>query len=185
MLNRIPHYVGFVYPEIRFPEKGGRGCRIEIRLEAHRGMQGRCSQCGQPTPGYDRLEERRWDHVPRWGIPVDFFYAPRRVNGPAHGVGVEHLPWNEGKRTLTTARMGFLARGGRRRSWRETAEVFPVSGEAVYRSVQGFVEWGGAHRERKGLESMGWDEIHGGRGRRARNFLTVVYQLDRPGRRWW
>jgi hypothetical protein len=110
---------------------------------------------------------------------------------PRGGLTALRLGWGSstcrgtrGSGTLTTARMGFLARGGRRRSWRETAEVFPVSGEVVYRSVQGFVEWGWAHRERKGIESMGWDEIHWGRGLRARNFLTVVYQLDRPGRRW-
>ena len=28
-----------------------------------------------------------------------------------HGVVVEHLPWNEGKRPVTTAMMGFLRVG--------------------------------------------------------------------------
>lgn len=121
--------------------------------------------------------------MPLWGIPVDFFYAPRRVNCPEHGVVVEHLPWNEGKRRLTTAMMGFLARWARRLSWRETAGVFPVSWEAVYRSVQWFVEWGLAHRELKGIESIGLDEIHWGRGLRASNFLTVLYQIDAGCRR--
>lgn len=121
--------------------------------------------------------------MPLWGIPVDFFYAPRRVNCPEHGVVVEHLPWNEGKRTLTTAMMGFLARWARRLSWRETAGVFQVSWEAVYRSVQWFVEWGLAHRELKGIESIGLDEIHWGRGLRASNFLTVLYQIDAGCRR--
>jgi hypothetical protein len=32
---------------------------------------------------------------------------------------VEYLPWNEGKRSLATVMMGFLARWGRRLSWRE------------------------------------------------------------------
>ena len=172
-----------MYEEIRLGEEEGSGYRIEVRVEPHRGRRGRCSQCGQPAPGYDRLEERRWEHVPLWGIPVDFFYAPRRVECPEHGVVVEHLPWNEGKRTLTTAMMGFLARWARRLSWQETAEVFQVSWEAVYRSVEWFVAWGLAHRVLKGIESMGLDEIHWGKGLRASNFLTVVYQIDAHCRR--
>jgi len=172
-----------VYEEIRLCEEEGCGDRIEVRLEPHRGRRGRCSQCGQPAPGYDRLEERRWGHVPLWGIPVDFFYAPRRVECAEHGVVVEHLPWNEGKRTLTTAMMGFLARWARRLSWHETAEVFQVSWEAVYRSVQWFVAWGLAHRDLRGVEAIGVDEIHWGRGLRASNFLTVLYQIDAGCRR--
>ena len=172
-----------MYEEVRLGEEEGSGYRIEVHLEAHRGRRGRCSRCGQPAPGYDRLEERRWEHVPLWGIPVDFFYAPRRVECPEHGVVVEHLPWNEGKRTLTTAMMGFLARWARRLSWRETAGVFQVSWEAVYRSVEWFVAWGLAHRELKGVEAIGVDEIHWGRGLRASNFLTVIYQIDAHCRR--
>ena len=56
------------------------------------------------------------------------------------------FPWSDGKRPLTTAMMGFLARWARRLSWRETAEVFQTSWESVYRSVEWFVEWGLAHR---------------------------------------
>ena len=172
-----------MYEQIRLGEEEGSGYRIEVRLEPHRGRRGRCSQCGRPAPGYDRLEERRWHHVPLWGIPVEFFYAPRRVECPEHGVVVEHLPWNEGKRTRTTAMMGFLARWARRLSWRETAQVFQVSWEAVYRSVDWFVAWGLTHRELQGVESIGVDEIHWGRGLRASNFLTVIYQIDAHCRR--
>jgi transposase len=156
---------------------------IEIKLEPHRGMRGRCSQCQQPAPGYDRLPERRWQFVPLWGIRTDFLYAPRRLECAEHGVIVEHIPWSEGKRPVTCAMMGFLARWARRLSWRETAQVFQTSWEAVYRSVEWFVQWGLAQRELKGVEAMGVDEIHWGRGLRADNFLTVIYQIDAHCRR--
>jgi hypothetical protein len=78
---------------------------------------------------------------------------------------------------------GFLARWARRLSWREVAETFQVSWEAVYRSVEWFVAWGLAHRQLKGVESIGVDEIHWGRGLRAINFLTVIYQIDAHCRR--
>ena len=183
ILNRIQPHAGFVFHDIRLWSRGGQPERIEVTLRAHAGMSRRCSQCQRPAPGYDQLEERAWQHVPLWGIAVWFRYAPRRVECPEHGVVVEHLPWNEGKRTLTTAMMGFLARWARRLSWRETAQIFQVSWEAVYRSVGWFVAWGLAHRELEGVESIGVDEIHWGRGLRAQNFLTLLYQIDGHCRR--
>src|ERR1039458_8556423 len=81
------------------------------------------------------------------------------------------------------AMMGFLARWARRLSWRETAQVFQTSWESVYRSVGWFVQWGLAHRQLRGVESIGVDEIHWGRGLRADNFLTVIYQIDAGCRR--
>jgi transposase len=98
-------------------------------------------------------------------------------------VVVEHIPWSKGKRSVTCAMMGFLARWARRLSWRETAQVFQISWEAVYRSVEWFVEWGLDHCELHGVEAIGVDEIHWGRGLRADNFLTVIYQIDAGCRR--
>jgi transposase len=156
---------------------------IEISLQPHAGIRGRCSQCRRPAPGYDRLPERRWQFVPLWGIGTWFRYAPRRVQCPEHGVAVEYLPWSDGKRPLTCTLMGFLARWARRLSWRETARVFQTSWESVYRSVEWFVQWGLAERQLAGVESMGVDEIHWGHGLRAANFLTVIYQIDGHCRR--
>jgi transposase len=79
--------------------------------------------------------------------------------------------------------MGFLARWARRLSWRETAEAFQVSWEAVYRSVEWFVEWGLEHRQLSGVEAIGVDEIHWGHGMKADNFLTLIYQIDAGCRR--
>jgi transposase len=146
-------------------------------------MCGRCSQCQKPAPGYDRLAERIWLFVPLWGIPTHFRYAPRRVECAEHGVVVEQIPWSEGKRPVTRAMMGFLARWGRRLSWRETAQVFQTSWEAVYRSVEWFVQWGLAQRQLQQVWSIGIDEIHWGQGKRADQFLTVIYQIDSHCRR--
>lgn len=182
LLNRIQRFVGFVFHSIRLCGSGGSP-RIEVKIEPHRGIRGKCSTCLRPCPGYDQLEERRWLFVPLWGIVVHFFYPPRRVECPEHGVGVEHIPWSQGKRPVTTAMMGFLARWARRMSWRETARAFQTSWEAVYHSVQWFVEWGLAHRQLEAVHSIGIDEIHWGKGKGADKFLTVIYQIDRHCRR--
>lgn len=182
LLNRIQPFVGFVYQSIHLRGSGGAQ-RIEVKIEPHRGIRGKCSTCLEPCPGYDLSEERRWLFVPLWGIVVHFFYAPRRVECPEHGVGVEHIAWSQGKRPVTTAMMGFLARWGRRLSWRETARVFQTSWETVYHSVQWFVEWGLAHRQLEAVQSIGVDEIHWGKRKGADRFLTVIYQIDRHCRR--
>ncbi len=183
ILNRIQHHVGFVYQEVRLGGRRKRADRIEITLEPHQGIPRRCSKCRCPAPGYDRLEERRWRHVPLWGIPTWFIYAPRRVSCPEHGVVVEHLPWGDGKRPVTRAMMGFLARWARRLSWRETATVFQTSWEAVYRSVEWYVQWGLDHRKLRGIQSVGIDEIHWAKGKKGESFLTVIYQIDARCRR--
>ena len=182
ILNRIQRFVGFVYSSIRLRGSGG-SLRIEAQIQPHRGIRGKCATCLKPSPGYDQLPERRWQFVPLWGIIVHFFYRPRRVECAEHGIGVEHIPWNQGKRPVTTAMMGFLARWARRLSWRETARTFQTSWEAVYHSVQWFVEWGLAHRVLEGVRSIGIDEIHWGQGQRADSFLTVIYQIDSHCRR--
>ena len=182
LLNQIQHFVGFIYRSIRLRGADG-SLRIEVKIEPHQGIRGQCSTCWKPCPGYDQLEERRWLFVPLWGIVVHFFYPPRRVECPEHGVGVEHIPWSQGKRPVTTAMMGFLARWARRMSWRETARTFQTSWESVYHSVQWFVEWGLAHRQLEAVHSIGIDEIHWGKGKGADRFLTVIYQIDRHCRR--
>lgn len=179
----MQRFVGFVYQEVRLQCHQGQPQTIEISIRAHGGIRGRCSRCQRPAPGYDRLPERRWLFVPLWGIATYFYYAPRRVNCAEHGVVVEHIPWSDGKRPVTYAMMGFLARWARKLSWRETARTFQTSWEAVYRSVEWFVEWGLAHRQLHGVAAIGVDEIHWGRGLRADNFLTVIYQIDAHCRR--
>src|SRR5208283_3685032 len=182
LLNRIQHFAGFVYQDVRLCSRRRR-LRVEARIEPHRGIRGKCSQCRQAAPGYDRLPERSWLFVPLWGMVTLFLYAPRRVNCPEHGVVVEHIPWSEGKRPITLAMMGFLARWARHLSWRQTARSFQTSWEAVYRSVEWFVQWGLARRQLQGVHSIGVDEIHWGQGKRADGFLTVIYQIDTHCRR--
>jgi transposase len=184
VLNRIQPFAGFVYSDIRF---GGPKASpipwLEVTLQPHRGIQGKCSLCRTPAPGYDTLPERRFLFVPFWGLVAWFFYAARRVSCPTHGIVVEHIPWSDGKRPITKAMMCFLSQWARRLPWRETAQVFQTSWECVYRSVQWYVQWGLAHRQLEKVWSIGVDEIHWGQGKGAASFLTVIYQIDSHCRR--
>lgn len=183
ILNRIQRFTGFIYRDVRLRCRTLWRLRIEVSIEAHRNVRAKCGQCLQSAPTYDHLPKRTWLFVPLWGIKTFFLYAPRRVQCPAHGVVVEHIPWSDGKRPVTITMMCFLSRWARRLSWRETARAFRTSWECVYRSVDWFVQWGLAHRKLGGVRAIGVDEIHWGQGRRADSFLTVIYQIDRHCRR--
>lgn len=182
LLNRTQPIAGFVYTSVALVDLGGP-LALLVEIAAHRQRPARCAGCGVPAPTYDHLPRREWRHVPLWGIPVWCHYAPRRVECARCGVRVEAMPWNEGKRPWTVTMMVFLARWARRLSWRETATSFGVSWEAVYRAVQWIVAWGLAHRVLTGITAIGLDELHWRKGKRAANFLTLIYQVDAGCRR--
>jgi transposase len=120
----------------------------------------RCSGCGKPAPGFDRLPERAWKFVPLWNIPVTLHYVPRRLECSSCGIHVELMPWNVGKHPYARAYMLFLARWARRLSWKETAQVFTASWDSVARSVEWVVAWGLEHRSLEGVTALGIDELH-------------------------
>ena len=99
----------------------------------------------------------------------------RRVDCKRCGVKIEQVPWCDGKHQLTKAYQLFLARWAKRLSWKEVAEAFGTSWEQVYRSVASVVSYGLLHRELKGIESLGVDEIQYGHGHQ---YLTRIYQID-------
>lgn len=182
ILNQLQHYSGFVFADERMT-KAVNGLRLDVRIESHKQRQGQCSKCDRLGSTYDHLPEREWAFPPFWGIAVYFHYAERRVTCPMHGPIVESVPWSDGKSPYSTTMMQFLGNWARRLSWKETATVFRVSWPAVYRAVEWMVAWGLVHRSLDGIEAIGIDEIHVGRGKKSSNFLTVVYQIDALCRR--
>jgi transposase len=81
---------------------------------------------------------------------------------------------------MTLAMVVFLATWARRLSWKQTAEVFAVSWEAVFRSVAAVVDYGLSRRELTGIGAIGVDEVAYAKGHR---YATLVYQLDAGCRR--
>ena len=183
ILNRVYQLPGFVYGRIRLVRAGAEGERDRLEVEVRPRANGRalCSGCGQPAPGYDRLQPRRFQFVPVLGLPTFFVYAMRRVNCPRCGkVKVERVPWAQGKQQATKALGWFLASWARRLSWKETATVFGVSWDRVCRAVGMAVAWGRQRASLEGVATIGVDEIAWQSGHR---YLTLVYQLDAGCRR--
>jgi transposase len=183
LFRQVQDIAGFVVKSVRQTPEGPNP-RIDVGLDLDPRRKRRCSCCGQPGRIHDVLAERVWHFVPLWNIAVFLHYAPRRVVCPLTGKPtVEAMPWNRGKSPYAAAYMQFLARWARRLSWKETAEIFSASWDAVRRSVEWVVTWGLEHRDLSGITAVGIDELHHGRGKTSLNFLTLVYQIDRGTRR--
>jgi transposase len=156
---------------------------IHVRLEPRANVKACCSQCGRQAPGYDTLEERSWLHIPILCFAACILYAPRRVQCPDCGVKVEALPWSDGKNHCTIPFMQFLARWARRLSWKQVADIFGVDWNVVRKAVAWLVNYGLANRDLEGVTAIGVDELHWRRGKKAANFMTLIYQIDGRCRR--
>lgn len=179
ILNRIQKHPGFVYRRIAMREEKNQ-LVLDVDIEPRMNSRAVCSGCGLRRPGYDRLDVRRTEFVPLWGILVFFVYVMRRVNCPTCGIVVEVVPWVEGKRQVTTTYAWFLARWAQRMSWLDVARAFRTSWENVFRSVEMAVEWGRAHMSLDGVTAIGVDEIAWQKGHK---YMTVVYQINEGCRR--
>jgi len=175
LLNHCYKFKSFVYVTERL-ERDANGGRIVVDIKARKNSRPLCSGCHKSGATYDHQPQPRYfEFVPLWGITVFFCYVMRRVNCCHCGVKIERVPWCEGKQQLTTAYQLFLAKWAKRLSWKEVAEVFNTSWEKIYHSVAYVVSYGLTHRDLRGIESIGVDEVQYGQGH---HYLTLVYQID-------
>jgi hypothetical protein len=116
ILNRVEKFKSFTYGEARLEERAD-GPALVVRVRPRKNSWPYCSGCLRRGRAYDRLDERRFEFVPLWGILVFLAYRMRRVDFRRCGVTVEMVPWCDGKNQLTTTYRWFPASGARRLSW--------------------------------------------------------------------
>ena len=174
ILNRVEKFKSFTYGEAQLVEQDG-GPALVVQMVARKNSRPYCSGCLKQGRPYDRLEERRFEFVPLWGILVFLAYRMRRVDCPRCGVTVEMVPWGDGKNQLTTTYRWFLASWARRLSWGEVGSIFRTSWDSVCRAVEHAVEWGLAHRDLSGVTAVGIDEVAWQRGH---TYMTLVYDIS-------
>ena len=173
ILNLKEKHSHFVCDDVRLTR--GREPRIEVTVEPRRNSQGICSGCGDSCPGYDRLPQREFIHVPIWGIAVIYLYGMRRLNCPRCGVTVEVVPWSSGKSPITTSYAWYLSEWAKLLSMQEVARQFKVSWHNVFSAVAMAVAWGRERMDMTGITAIGVDEIHWST---KQGFMTLVYQID-------
>jgi transposase len=174
ILNVRENHPLFVYGDIRLNETSS-GPRIEVKVESRKGSKGICSGCGERRPGYDRLPEREFIHVPLWGFVVIFLYCMRRLQCPDCGVVAETVPWSAGKSPLTSSYAWFLSEWSKLLSMQEVARQFKSSWHYVFSAVSMAVAWGRERMDLSKIAAIGVDEIHWSK---KLGFMTLVYQID-------
>lgn len=174
ILNLKENHQFFVYQDVRLSNMSNEP-RIEVRIEARKGCKGICSGCGEKRPGYDRLPQREFMHVPMWGLPVVFQYSLRRVNCILCGIVAERVPWSKGKSPLTISYAWFLSEWSKLLSMEEVARQFKSSWHFVFSAVAMAVAWGRDRMDLSNITAIGVDEIHWSK---QFGFMTLVYQID-------
>ena len=174
ILNRVEKFKSFTYGDAQLVEQDG-GPALVVQIVARKKSRPYCSGCLKRGRPYDRLEERRFEFVPLWGILVFLAYRMRRVDCKRCGVTVEMVPWGDGKNQLTTTYRWYLASWAKRLSWSEVGSIFRTSWESVCRAVEHAVEWGLAHRDLGGVTALGIDEVAWQRGH---TYMTLVYDIS-------
>lgn len=180
LLNKVYRLKSFVYKDAKI-ESIGRRDAIVVNIVPRKNGLPICSSCLNAGPVYDHMpEERQFQFIPIWNMPVYFYYRMRRVDCKECGVKVEQVPWAEGKSHITKPFALFLARWARKLSWKEIAESFCTTWDTVFRSIKQIVEYGMKRRNLEGITAIGVDEIQHGKGHQ---YLTLVYQIDPEKRR--
>ncbi len=178
LLNKVYHFKGFVYEKVRFVD--GASGTLLVEVVPRKNSKPVCPICQQKMPGYDRLQRRRYEFIPIWGIKVFLVYRKRRANCSNCGVVEEDVPWASGKNQMTSGYRYFLADWAKVLSWKEVASRFKTSWHSVYRAVRFVVSVGLASRNLDGITSIGIDEISIGKGHK---YATLVYQIDNEQKR--
>jgi transposase len=174
ILNRVEKFKSFAYGVAQLEEHDG-GPTLVVQVVPRKNSRPYCSGCLKQGRPYDRLEERRFEFIPLWGILVFLAYRMRRVDCKKCGVTVEIVPWGDGKNQLTTTYRWYLAGWAKRLSWSEVGSIFRTSWDSVCRAVEHAVEWGLTRRDLSGVTAMGIDEVAWQRGH---TYMTLVYDIS-------
>jgi transposase len=173
ILNLKEKHRFFIYDDVRLVESS-QGPRVEVAIEPRKGSQGTCSGCGEKCPGYDRLPQREFIHVPLWGLAVVLLYCMRRLQCINCGIVVETVPWSNSKSPLTTSYAWHLSEWAKLLSMAEVAKQFKSTWHHVFTAVSMAVSWGRERMDLSNITAIGVDEIHWAKS----SFMTLVYQID-------
>jgi transposase len=153
-------------------EQSGAGLVVSVEVKRCRRLP--CSGCGHRRRVRDRLQARRFRHVPMWGIAVWLVYSPARVRCKICGIKVERIPWARGKSPLSEPLVVVLATWARLLAWDVVAGLFQLPWGSVSTAVKHAVDYGLKHRRLGQVLWIGIDEIS---RRRGHIYHTQVYDL--------
>lgn len=152
------------------------GLRVDVHLGHSTGVRFACPKCGQPSPVYDHLAERRWRHLDSCHFQTVLHAKPPRIECAVDGIRQVDLPWAEagGRFTIMFECMAIevlLAT-----DIKNAAAILAITWDEAWHLMQRAVIRG---RMRKGNELptlMGVDEKSYAK---RHKYVTIVYDLER------
>ncbi len=96
-IGKLLKLKGLLVTRFTFKKRGD----LEIAVKPYKNGC-RCQQCGRRSKIVcTRPEPRRWRDIPVAGRTIWLLYYPREIYCPAHGRGLEAIPWADGYARVT------------------------------------------------------------------------------------
>jgi transposase len=154
---------------------------IRVHVEWREGAGLVCPECGQPAPGYDRAEERRWRHLDTCQFRTVLCARVPRVACPTHGVRQIRVSWAEDRSRFTLLFEALALRVLRETTLSGMAALLRLSWDEADGIFRRAVARGLARRRREPVGVLGVDETS---FQKRYEYVTVVADLKR-GRVLW
>lgn len=151
------------------------GLTVDVFLTHSTGVRFACPKCGQSSPVYDHLAERRWRHLDSCHFRTVLHAQPPRVECAVDGVRQIELPWSEPGGRFTSMFESLAIDVLLAADIKSAAAILCITWDEAWHLMERAVLRG---RRVKGLQLptlMGVDEKSYAK---RHKYLTVVYDLE-------
>ena len=137
----------------------------------------RCPVCERRCPIVRKAQEvRSWEDVAIFGRKVLFWYAPKEIACPTHGLVQERIPWAAPYARITYRLEFRICALCQIMTQKAAAEILKMAPSTLSNCLHRVITRVRTGHTIRGLVTLGADEIAYCKGRK---YATIIYDLDR------
>ena len=142
----------------------------------------RCPVCERRCPIVRKAQEvRSWEDVAIFGRKVLFWYAPKEIACPTHGLVQERIPWAAPYARITYRLEFRICALCQIMTQKAAAEILKMAPSTLSNCLHRVITRVRTGHTIRGLVTLGADEIAYCKGRK---YATIIYDLDRSHVVW-
>jgi transposase len=142
----------------------------------------RCPECGRRCRIVRHTAQlRRWEDLTLMGLKILFWYAPKEIQCPTHGVAQEMIPWAPTYSRITYRLEWRICALCQIMTQKAAADILKMASSTLSDLLHRIIHRVRGGHKIRGLKTVGVDEISYLKGRK---FATIVYDLDRARVLW-
>ena len=142
----------------------------------------RCTKCERRCPIVRQAQEARsWEDVAILGRKVLFWYAPKEIVCPTHGLVQERIPWAAPYARITYRLEFRICALCQIMTQKAAAEILKMAPSTLSNCLHRVITRVRTGHKIRGLVTLGADEIAYCKGRK---YATIIYDLDRSRVVW-